>query len=146
LAVRVVFTGESPAHAALLGQEQQLRHEVIAQAVAQDADRLWVEKVQLACSAPVVRRTAPQTGASEGADALDELQALAQCALGDADFLQALQTEVQVLLDRLPHELQEAAPELKALRQDPGTQLPGLLAQAVPLLMARVAAAASPSP
>ena len=37
LAVRVVFTGTTPAHETLLAQDEQLRQEIIAQAVAQDA-------------------------------------------------------------------------------------------------------------
>ena len=44
LAVRVVFKGCSAAHAELIVDEGQLRQEVIAQAVALDADRIWVEK------------------------------------------------------------------------------------------------------
>lgn len=137
LAVRVVFTGESPAHALLAGQESQLRQEVIAQAVALDADRLWVEKVRLHSSAPV---TAP-TATGEGSDALAELAQMALAAGSDADFLGALQADVQALLEKLPHDLLAATPELQALRQHLPTELPGRVAQAVPLLMSRVAKA-----
>lgn len=145
LAVRVLFTGETVAHAALLGQERQLRHEVIAQAVARDADRLWVEKVRLASRGPVVG--GPAMGSDdEATGALDELQRMAQGALDDPDFLASLQVDVQTLLEKLPHEVLDAAPELQALRQDPAAHLPTQLAQALPLLMARVAAAARPAP
>lgn len=139
LAVRVVFTGESPAHAQLAGQESQLRQEVIAQAVALDADRLWVEKVRLHSSAPA---TVP-LATGEGSDALAELEQMALAAGSDPDFLRTLQADVQALLEKLPHDLLEATPELQALRQQLPEQLPERVAQAVPLLMARVAQASS---
>lgn len=141
MAVRVVFTGTSAAHAVLAGQESQLRQEVIAQAVALDAERLWVEKVRLSSRAPA----ALPALAGEGGDALAELQQMALAAGADADFLRSLQGDLQTLLEKLPHEVLEALPELKALRQDPAAHLPERVAQAVPLLMARVAQATSAS-
>ncbi|MDP2262118.1 MAG: DNA repair exonuclease [Hydrogenophaga sp.] len=139
LAVRVVFRGESPAHALLAGQESQLRQEVIAQAVALDADRLWVEKVRLHSRAPAAAPVA--TG--EGSDALAELEQMALAAGSDPDFLRTLQADVQALLEKLPHDLLETTPELQALRQHLPEQLPQRVAQAVPLLMSRVVQASS---
>lgn len=138
MAVRVVFTGESAAHAALLAQAGQLRQEVIAQAVALDAERLWVEKVRLESGAP---QAATAGAGLDDADALSELQQMAQGALADPDFMRQMQADVQTVLEKLPHEVLEASPELKALRENPAAHLPDQAAQAVALLMARVAAA-----
>lgn len=139
LALRVVFTGASAAHAELAGREQQLRQEVIAQAVALDPEHLWVEKVRLDSRPATGSNPAPADAAGEGGDALAELQQMALVAGHDADFLRLLQGDVQALLEKLPHEVLEGSPELKALRQDPAAALPARVAQAVPVLMARVA-------
>ncbi len=136
LAVRVSFTGQSPAHRALLGQAFQLRQEVIAQAVALDAERLWIEKVRIASQAP---DDAPRrVPGDEVADALMELENLAKTAASEADFMNSLQQDIQTVLEKLPHDVRLAMPELNDLRQDPASQLPGLLAQSVPVLMARL--------
>ena len=136
LAVRVSFTGQSPAHRALLGQAFQLRQEVIAQAVALDAERLWIEKVRIASQAP---DDAPRrVPGDEVADALMELENLAKTAASEADFMNSLQQDIQTVLEKLPHDVRLAMPELNDLRQDPASQLPDLLAQSVPVLMARL--------
>ncbi len=135
LAVRVVFRGRSAAHAALLQDEGQLRQEVIAQAVALDADRIWIEKVRVASEAAAA---VPSAGAPESQGALAELERLALSAGEDADFVRSLQADWQALLEKLPHDALLAAPELALLRQDPSAQLADRIRQAVPLLMARV--------
>ena len=43
------------------------------------------------------------------------------------------------LLEKLPHEVLQASPELQALRQDPLAQMSDRLRQATPMLMGRVA-------
>lgn len=140
LALRVTFSGGSPAHGALTGREALLRQEVIAQAVALDADRIWIEKVRIA-TAPAAGVPGPAT--ADTADALAELESLANSALTDADFLAALQSDLQDLLEKLPHDVLQAAPELEALRQDPAQWLPGRVRDAVPILIARVAQGAN---
>jgi len=135
LAVRVVFKGSSAAHTALVVDEGQLRQEVIGQAVALDADRIWVEKVRVTSQALT---TAPPLDEAETHGALAELESLALSAQDDPDFVRALQADWQALLEKLPHDVLQAAPELAALRQDPLAQLPGRIRQATPLLMARV--------
>ena len=140
LAVRVVFTGRSTAHADLVADEGQLRQEVIAQAVALDAERLWIEKVRLA-SEPLA---APCRRADDEAQgALAELESLALSAQHDPDFVLALQADWQALLEKLPHEVLQASPELSLLRQNPAAQVPERIRQATPLLMARVGQDAS---
>lgn len=135
LAVRVVFTGRSAAHAALVMDEGQLRQEVIAQAVALDADRIWVEKVRVSSQA----LTATHASADdETQGALAELESLALGAQNDPDFVRSLQADWQALLEKLPHDVLQATPDLAALRQDPLAHAPDRIRQAAPLLMARV--------
>lgn len=142
LAVRVLFTGRSAAHAALVADAGQLRQEVIAQAVALDPDRLWIEKVRVDSEA----QPADALLASEEAQgALAELAGLALAAHDDAGFVQAVQADWQALLEKLPHEVLQASPQLQALRQDPLSQLPGLLRQGSAVLMGRVAQNATSS-
>lgn len=66
-------------------------------------------------------------------------------AKDDHDFVKSLQADWLELLEKLPHEVSQASPELQALRQDPLAQVPERLRQAAPMLMARVAQSASSS-
>jgi DNA repair exonuclease SbcCD nuclease subunit len=140
LAVRVRFVGPSPAHTALLRADQHLRHEVIAQALALDPERLWIEKVLADTQPPA--QAAQRSG--EAAHALAELQDLARTALQDADFVQALQAGWQASLEKLPHEVLVQAPDLAALRQQPEQEVAKQLSDALALLSARTAPAANP--
>ena len=142
LAVRVVFKGCSAVHEELIVDEGQLRHEVIAQAVALDADRIWVEKVRVATQA--LDAALPSTD-DETQDAMAELETLALSAQDDPDFIRSLQADWQALLEKLPHDVLQAAPDLSALRQDPLAQVPERIRQAAPVLMARVGQGARPS-
>lgn len=136
LAVRVLFKGRSAAHAELVADEGQLRQEVIAQAVALDADRLWIEKVRVASEALDTDQMS-STDAAEGA--LAELAGLALAAKDDPEFVQSMQADWLALLEKLPHEVLQASPDLQALRQDPLAQMSDRLRQATPMLMGRVA-------
>ena len=142
LAVRVVFKGCSAAHAELIVDEGQLRQEVIAQAVALDADRIWVEKVRVATQA---LGAAPSSSDDESQGAMAELETLALSAQDDPDFIRSLQDDWQALLEKLPHDVHHAAPDLSALRHDPLAQAPERIRQATPVLMARVGQDARPS-
>lgn len=136
LAVRVLFKGRSAAHSELVADEVQLRHEVIAQAVALDADRLWIEKVRVASEA---LDTHQMCSTDDAVGALAELAGLALAAKDDPEFVQSMQADWLALLEKLPHEVLQASPDLQALRQDPLAQMPDRLGQATPMLMARVA-------
>jgi DNA repair exonuclease SbcCD nuclease subunit len=136
MAIRVSVIGQSGAHRELLGQESQLRQEVIAQAVALAPDRIWIEKVRIASQSPDL--TSTRRLDDESADALAELENLAKTAISDSDFMNSLQQDIQLLLEKLPHEVLQAMPELKELRQDPASHLPDRLAQTVAVLMARL--------
>ena len=135
LAVRVVFKGPSAAHAELVVDEGQLRQEVIAQAVALDADRIWIEKVRVASQALTA---GPSLQEAEAQGALAELESLALSAQHDPDFIRSLQADWQALLEKLPHDVLQAATDLSSLRQDSLAQVPDRIRQATPLLMARV--------
>jgi hypothetical protein len=115
--------------------EGQLRQEIIAQAVALDADRIWVEKVRVASEA---LGTTQSPFGDDAQGALAELEGLALSAQNDPDFIRSLQAEWAALLEKLPHDVLQAAPELSALRQDPMTQVSDRIRQATPMLMARV--------
>lgn len=135
LAVRVAFKGQSAAHAELVIDEGQLRQEVIAQAVALDADRIWVEKVRVTSEA---LSTPTSLSEDETQGTLVELESLALSAQDDPDFVRSLQSDWQAILEKIPHEALQASPELSALRQDPNAQVADRIRQATPLLMARV--------
>jgi DNA repair protein SbcD/Mre11 len=47
------------------------------------------------------------------------------------------------LLDKLPHEVLQASPELLALKQDPGACMADRLQQATPIVLARMASTLS---
>jgi len=122
LAVRVLFKGRSAAHAEQVADEGQLRQEVIAQAVALDADRLWIEKVRVASEA---LDTDQMSSTDDAEGALAELAGLALAAKDDPEFVQSMQADWLALLEKLPHEVLQASPDLQALRQDPLAQIVG---------------------
>lgn len=134
LAVRVQLQGTCAIHHALLANTAQLREEVLAQAIALDADRLWIEKVQLKTQAPAPISTG--TADLNDGTALASLHGLAQEALYDAQFLADLQSDLNSLLTALPNEVLEASAELQALHDDGAIK--ALLADTLPLLLARV--------
>ena len=74
-----------------------------------------------------------------------ELETLALSAQDDPDFIRSLQDDWQALLEKLPHDVLHAAPDLSALRHDPLAQAPERIRQATPVLMARVGQDARPS-
>lgn len=137
LAVRVQFTGCSPAHAALVADEGQLRQEVIAQAMALDPERLWVEKVRIASEALGSGGTATL---DEQQGALADLAALAAAADDDPEFVEAIRNDWAALLDKLPHDVLQASAELQAFKNDPPARLREWLPEVTSLVMGRVAA------
>lgn len=134
LAVRIVFQGRSAAHADLIVDEGQVRQELIAQAVALNADRIWIEKVRVASET----LTESPTVSEAMLDALAELGSLVLSAQNDSDFVRSLQSDWQALLEKLPHEVLQANPDLSTLRQAASEEVASRLQLAVPLLMARL--------
>ncbi|CAN7748762.1 DNA repair exonuclease [Acidovorax sp. LjRoot66] len=140
LAVRVSFTGQSGAHAALASDEGQLRQEMIAQAVALDPDRIWIEKVRVDTTAQATQAAGLE---GEAQDALNALQELAASAHADPEFLRSLQADWQAMLEKLPHDVLLASLELAELRQADPSLIADRVRQATPVLMARVAGASA---
>ena len=137
LAVRIRFLGQSKAHADLVAHEGQLRQEVIAQAVALDPERLWIERVRVASEEPVAEHGMP---GSEANTPVADLAALTLLAEEDPEFAQTLLADWTALLEKLPHEVFQSSPELQQLRQHPQAQIPERIRQAIPVLLGRLGA------
>jgi hypothetical protein len=103
---------------------------------------LWIEKVRVASEALSTEQL-PSNDEAQGS--LADLAGLTLVAKDDPDFVQLLQTDWMGLLEKLPHEVLQASPELQALRQDPLAQVPDRLRQAAPMLMGRVVQSAGSS-
>lgn len=138
LAVRVVFRGETPAHEVLKAHAVQLRHEVIAQAVAQDAGRLWIEKVIVDTTAPAADALATDASIQ---DTLDDLHELMREAPNDPEFIASLTADWQALLDKLPPEVRKASDDERLSSVQNGEHIARRLQEAIPLLMNQVASA-----
>lgn len=138
LAIRVVFTGNSPAHGSLINDEGQLRQEVIAQAVTLDPERIWIEKVRVSTTFAEPTKGSGGLDAQDALDALDALQGFAASAPEDPEFMKLLQADWQALLEKVPHDVLQAAPELAELRQPTPALMAKRIHQATPMLMARV--------
>ncbi len=133
LAVRIRLSGASAAHGQLFGLEAQLRGEVLAQASALGAERLWIEKVRIA--------TTPHDLAAQVAarlDAVADLQELLGKAGSDPDFLQSLQDDLMQLVGKLPLEVISALPDLDVIRAG---NVEDLVHKTTPSLVAHVAKA-----
>lgn len=131
LALRVSICGRTPAHGALFGLEAQLREELLAQAAALGAERLWIEKLKLETTPAL---DAAQVGAR--ADAIADLQALLAELPADADFMRSLAADLQQLTAKAPLELIEALPEFKAIRAG---DVAAIVAAVTPALLAQLA-------
>lgn len=133
LAIRVSIQGHSEAHGELFGLEVQLRQEVVAQAVAIGADRIWIEKVKVETK-PL---QAPQDIAAR-ADAVSDLQALLSKSQDDEAFLKSLHEELMTMVGKLPLEVIAALPELEDIRDG---RLQSLVQATAPSLVDHVAKA-----
>jgi hypothetical protein len=63
---------------------------------------------------------------------------IANSAADDPDFMQSLQQDIQLLLEKLPHEVLLAMPDIKEMRQEPRQHLPALLERSTTVLMAKL--------
>ncbi|MBW8831281.1 MAG: DNA repair exonuclease [Burkholderiales bacterium] len=135
-AVRVVLQGKTRLHGALMGNAAATRAQVLAQAVAVDADRLWIEKVKIA--------TSPEftiDGADETREALADLQSILFEAGEDADFLRELLGEIQPFLNKVSGDVRDDAPLLALAREG---RLGDLVKQVAPALLAQLSAPGAP--
>lgn len=127
-AVRVVVTGQSPAHGALFGKAADLRAEVLGQIAGIGNDRLWLEKVKV--------RTEPvavATGAGEASGAIADLKEILDEAATSPEFIAQLKGELQTFLGRLPAEVSEDVPLVNLARQG---DFAALVEHVAPALMA----------
>ena len=133
MAVRVSLTGRCAAHGELFGLEAQLRAEVLAQAAAIAAERMWIEKV-------VIETQPPETAQALAAraDAVADLQAILETAPGDDALVAALESDFAELLARLPLEVSQGAALVESVRAG---LVPELVRATVPSLLARIASA-----
>jgi DNA repair exonuclease SbcCD nuclease subunit len=134
-AVRVVLEGSTPAHGVLFGSGAALRAQVIAQAASIDSDKLWVEKVKVATSAPGHQQVDP-----ESREALSELQVILAEATADPDFLGHLREELVPFLNKLPDEIKYDVPLLLLAREQ---RFGDLVSEVAPGLLARLTAKVS---
>jgi len=131
MAVRVVLNGRTAAHGDLFGSESQLRAEILAISASLAGDRAWIEKVRV--------ETTPAFDAAsvlERADAIADLQSLLDHAPSDPALLASLTEDLRFIVDRTPHELTEALPQLKAIRNGEvgpiiESVVPGLIAHLI---------------
>jgi len=132
VACRVVFSGRSPAHGALFGQERMLRPELLAQAINAGGDNMWLEKIKV--------MTAPATDAADiaaGGDALADLQGLLLRAAETPELLAALRAEFEPLWGKLDAEVyHEDVPALSAAREGRYAEL---VAAVTPAVIDRIA-------
>lgn len=134
-AVRVVLEGSTPLHGLLFGNGAALRAQVIAQAASIDSEKLWVEKVKIATSAP-----GQQQVALESREALTELQIILAEAKADPDFLAQLQEELAPFMNKLSDDIKHDAPVLSLAREQ---RFGDLVSEVVPGLLARLSAKVS---
>lgn len=119
-------------HGVLFGSGAALRAQVIAQAAAIDADKLWIEKIKVATSPLGQEQSDP-----EARDALLELQAILEEAKEDSDFLAHLQEELAPFLNKLSDEIKEDVPLLTLARSQLFNRL---VAEVSPGLLSRLSA------
>lgn len=124
--LRLVLEGESVLYGELVGQQAQLRADVVAIMAALADGRLWLEKLRLQVRAPrLVQATV----------AHDELARLLADAVADTGFQEEILQGLQGLRDRAPYELADE-PVFKALRQH---EMQGLLQDAAAAVLDRLA-------
>ena len=127
-AVRVVVTGQSPAHGVLFGKAADLRAEVLGQIASIGNDHLWLEKVKVQTEPVAVAH-----GAGETSGAIADLKEILDEAATSPEFIAQLKGELQTFLGRLPAEVSEDVPLVKLARQGNFT---ALVEHVAPALMA----------
>ena len=135
LVCQLRLCGKSPIHGQLVTDPEHLLHETRAAAFHLGDDAVWVDRI--------IVETQPMTDTQAlraREDALGDLVRMLEEAPEDEGVREALQGELGLLVDRLPHEVREAveAPALRALLDG---DYPALIRETTPWLMARLMAA-----
>jgi exonuclease SbcD len=114
LAARVRIIGTTAAHGALLRREEEFRADVRAVSLEIGADRVWVEKIQLATTPVADLKTMKARG-----DAVGELQRILDEASREVELQALVRDSFAAMLARLPAELRSASedPVVSALRE-----------------------------
>lgn len=129
LAARVIFTGATTAHSALLAESRRLAGEVRNLANLHGGDQVWIEKIK-------VRTTAPKTALEPFDDGpLAELSQVIASMKSDTAALAELSELLAPLHGKLPVELAEGE---SALGLDQPLRIAEWLDEAEPLLRAVV--------
>lgn len=131
VACRLVLTGKSKAHGQLFGQEQTLRAELTAQAVAVGGDDLWIEKIMVK-SQPALDEFA----IAAGGDALAELQKLLARAATDEELATALRVQFATLVVKMPPDIFEQ--DVQALKAVRDGNFVALVEEVAPSLLNRI--------
>ncbi len=133
LAVRVVLTGATPAHAALAGDLgetcQRVRSELLAVA---DADQVWLELVQVA-TRPALDRAAMRAQPGASGDLVRAIEA------ADPSMLGALRTYAGAMMDKASGLREALGARHPAVRLAAGEVPEELLERARDLLLGRLA-------
>lgn len=116
--VRVTLIGKSAVHGELFGMASHLRAEILGQAAAIGIDQLWVEKV--------VDQTQPMLTSAEikaRSDAIADLQVLLDEAPADVSLLNDLEKDLQLMVSKMPPELNAEVAMFKDIRNGELTTL-----------------------
>jgi DNA repair exonuclease SbcCD nuclease subunit len=129
LAVRVQLTGRTVVHGDLFGREDELRAQVLAQAVALGSEAVWVEKVVV----DTQPAEDPHTIKARE-DAIAELQTMLESAADDPQLIIQLQQDFADVLSKTPRAVLDDVPELNAIREGQVAEVvhavtPGLIAR-----------------
>lgn len=98
LAVRLTLTGETAHHAHLVAGQERIRDEARALGF-QVADDCWIEKVEIATTAP------PRVRARSDRDDSLDIDALLSATASDPDFEKIVNDLVSTIAGKLPHDV-----------------------------------------
>jgi hypothetical protein len=132
LAVRMRLAGQTPLHAALERQGEELTNQLRAMATDVGGGAIYVERVEQVTTAPA-RQVKPSEAV---ADALELISIEAERLAADPGGAEALRTAVRPLLERLPAPLKARVGSLSLERPE---SLHDLLRDAQDLVTARLA-------
>ena len=125
--VRAIFNGQTPSHAAIVGDLDYWKEAVRSVAVANYGERTWIEKI-------IVSTSAPPKNAAAAADPgpLRELDRLVDDLQRDENRLRTLAEALAPLLQRLPADYRQGE---NALDPEDPDQLRQIVHQAYALLI-----------
>ncbi len=111
LVARVIINGRTRTHGELFGLERQLREEILATANALSDSRLWIEKV-IIDTTPALDHAAIEARS----DAIADMQGYLDRAGNNHELQQRIVENLMELVAKVPLELIDAVPELKAIQ------------------------------